>query len=127
MKFYKKTIIWREDHKPYLIRRSLFSCKYFAVKLHHIRLSDYDCQHDHPWAFVTFLLKGGYVEHTPTGSKVHGRFSLLYRPAEYIHRLEIHQPVWSLVITFRKFRDWGFITPRGWVFWRDYDPQNSCE
>lgn len=126
MRFYKKTIIYRED-KPYLVRRSLFSCRFFAIKVHQILISDYDCHHDHPWAFVTLLVKGGYVEHTPKGSKVYGPLSLLYRPAEFLHRLEIHQPVWSVVITFKKFRDWGFITPKGWVFWKDYDSSNSCE
>lgn len=127
MKFYKKTIIYREDNQPYLIRHSLFSCRWFAVKVHHILISDYDCQHDHPWAFITFLVKGGYVEYTPTGSKVHGRGSLLYRPAAYIHRLEIHQPVWSVVITFKKVREWGFFTQKGWVKWYLYSSSNSCK
>jgi hypothetical protein len=127
MRFYKKTTIYREDKKPYLVRRSLFSCRFFAIKIHQILLSDYDCQHDHPWAFFTFLIKGGYVEYTPTGSKVYGPGSLLYRPADYVHRLEIHQPVWSFVITFKKVRSWGFITSKGWVFWKDYNASNSCE
>jgi hypothetical protein len=128
MKLYqKKTIIYREDDLPYLVRYSLFKCDLFALKVHHILISDYDCQHDHPWAFVTLLLKGGYVEYTPTGSKVYGPLSLLYRPAEYVHRLQIHQPVWSLVITFKKVRPWGFITSKGWIFWKDYTPTNTCE
>lgn len=127
MKLYKKKIITREDQSKYLVRYSIFNCKWFAVKVHNILLSDHVCQHDHPWAFITFLLKGGYVEYTPKGSKVYGRFSLLYRPAKYVHRLEIHQPVWSLVITFRKTRVWGFVTPKGWVKWFNYTPSNNCE
>ena len=128
MKFYKKKVIKRDfDNKPYLIRHSLFSCRFFAIKVHKILLSDHSCQHDHPWAFITFLLKGGYVEYTPNGSKLYSRFSLLYRPANYIHRLEIHQPVWSFVITFRKVRDWGFITSKGWLHWSKYIPKSTCE
>lgn len=127
MKLYKKTIIWR-DQMPYLIRYSLlFTPKWFSVKIHNILLSDHICQHDHPWAFITLLIKGGYVEYTPKGSKVYGRFSLLYRPANYLHRLEIHQPVWSIVITFKKVRLWGFQTPKGWIAWFKYTPSNNCE
>ncbi|RKR83214.1 hypothetical protein BDD43_3416 [Mucilaginibacter gracilis] len=127
MKLYKKKVIQRIDNKPYLIRYSLFTCRWFAVKVHNIILSDFECQHDHPWAFVTILLKGGYVEYTQTGSKVYGRGSVLYRPAESLHRLEIHQPVWSLVITFKKVRQWGFLTPRGWIKWFDYSSTDSCK
>ena len=104
----------------------MFTCRFFSVKVHNILLSDYDCQHDHPWSFVTLLLKGGYVEYTPTGSKVYGPGSMLYRSAKYVHRLEIHQPVWSLVITFKKVREWGFITPGGWVKWFRYLPNEGC-
>lgn len=123
----KRKVIYREDSNPYLVRYTLFTCKYFSIKIHNILLSDYECQHDHPWAFITFLLKGGYVEHTPTKSKVYGPLSLLYRPADYVHRLEIHQPVWSFVITFKKVRKWGFWTKTGWVEWFKYNPQNICE
>lgn len=139
----KKKIIRREDGKDYLIRYTLFTCRWFSVKIHNILSSDYDCMHDHLWAFITFILKGGYVEYMrPAGvadkiisrggafdrSKVYGRFSLLYRPANYVHRLEIHQPVWTFVITFKKTRQWGFYTKlKGWVHWRDYTPTNGCE
>ncbi len=127
-KLYKKKIISRgPDREPYLVRYTLFTCKYFSVKVHNILLSDYQCLHDHPWAFVTFLLKGGYVEHTEKGSKVYGRFSLLRRKAEFLHRLEVHQPVWSFVVTFRKTRMWGFKTPTKWVKWYEYTPTNTCE
>jgi hypothetical protein len=127
MKLYKKKVIQREDKKPYLVRYTLFTCRYFSIKIHNILLSDHDCLHDHPWAFITFLLGGGYVEYTPYKSRVYGRFSLLYRPAYYIHRLEIHQPVWSLVITFKKVREWGFWTRRGFVPWYKYRATNQCE
>lgn len=127
MKFYKKTIIYRENVTPYLVRYSLISCRWFAIKIHNILISDAVCQHDHPWAFITFLIKGGYVEHTPKASKVYGRFSLLYRPAKYVHRLEIHQPVWSIVITFKKVRVWGFHTPNGFIKFFNYSHNNTCE
>jgi hypothetical protein len=135
MRFYKKTTITRgSDDKPYLIRYSLFSCRFFAIKVHNILLSDDECLHDHPWPFLTFLLSGGYFEHSIIKHaykrfRYYGRFSLLYRPADYVHRLVIYKPVWTLVITFKKVRDWGFYTPRGFVNWRSYQPNENgrCE
>lgn len=146
MKFFKKRVITREDRKPYLIRWNLFECRFFSIKIHKILLSDYDCQHDHPWAFISLILKGGYVEHATLKqmvqtcddfyrtvtedvrvSRIYGPGSILYRPAEYTHKLEIHQPCWTLVVTFRKVREWGFYTPAGWLPWRKYSAKNSCE
>ena len=128
MQFLKKRkIIYRESNKPLLIRWNVFECKYFSIKVHKLVSSDSACLHDHPWAFITFLLSGGYVEHNLKGSRVYSRFSLLYRPAEYTHKLEIHQPVYTLVLTFKKVREWGFYTSKGWVKWWRYKPSNSCE
>ncbi|MES2004303.1 MAG: hypothetical protein V4450_07265 [Bacteroidota bacterium] len=125
--FKKKRTIYREKNRALLHRWNLFECRFFSIKIHKLMSSDSACDHDHPWAFITFLLKGGYVEYTPTGSKVYSRFSLLYRPAKYVHRLEIHQPVWTFVITFKKVRQWGFITPRGWIPFYEYKGGDRCE
>jgi hypothetical protein len=37
----------------------------FNVTLHKIVKSDDPIFHDHPWPFMTIVLKGGYWEHTP--------------------------------------------------------------
>jgi hypothetical protein len=119
----KKTILRIRDGRKnpiYLIRFSLLTLPWLSVKLHRIYLSDDDCMHDHPWSFVSFVLWGGYIEQTPDGKKLYGPGSILWRKAPAIHRLEVFQPATTLVITFRKHRDWGFYTPRGWVFWKDY-------
>lgn len=147
MKFYKETTITRGDNQPYLIRYSLFSCRFFAIKIHHILISDDDCPHNHPWAFVTILLKGHYLEHRVIDKvenigykrfthklKIAKRYSagnILYRPANSIHRLVLDEgkTVRTLVITFKKVQDWGFFTPRGFVGWRDYvqNREGRCE
>lgn len=108
------------DNPPYLIRYSLFTCPWFAIKLHHILISDDDCMHDHPWSFLSVIVKGGYVEHTPKGKHLYGAGSLLWRPSPSIHKLEIFQPATTLVITFKKTRQWGFYTRSGWRVWYDY-------
>jgi len=128
MNFYKKrTVIEREDGAAYLIRYSLFNCRWFAIKIHNILLSDHDCLHDHPWKFISIILKGGYVEHTELGSRIYHPFNLLIRPAEFKHKLEIHQPCWTLVITFKKTRTWGFHTSKGFVAWFRFNSTGKCE
>lgn len=129
----KKSTICREDNVPYLVRYSLFSCKWFAVKIHHILISDYDCLHDHPWSFISLILKGSYIEETPgscnrigNNQREYKAGSLLFRPAKWKHRLVLTKPAWTLVVTFRKQRTWGFWAKKGWVKWTHYNHRESC-
>lgn len=113
--FNKRIVIRREDNgEPYLIRRTLISFgKWFSIKYHQILLSDDLCPHDHPWPFLTIILKGGYYEWSPvmqedSGKTVttdtaidgvfevkkwHGAGSVMYRPASWRHRLELKYKV----------------------------------
>jgi len=168
----KRIVIRREsDGEPYLIRRTLLSIgKYFSIKYHQILQSDDLCAHDHPWNFLTIILKGGYYEWTPVmqfekgkvvsnrigvnGKRLevkrwHGAGSILYRPASWIHTLELKidelyhvrendgnmtitalppktRVAHTLVFTGKVFRDWGFITKHGWIFWRNYTKEKYC-
>ncbi len=145
MQFYKKKVIHRSD-EPYLIRYSLFSCRFFAIKLHHILISDDACLHSHPWGFISIILRGGYHEeqfvNTPPKSynswvskkrrkvtKWYGAGSILWRPADSVHRLVLPEgrTAWTLVITMRKIQSWGFFTPSGYVNWKDYHNDGGCE
>jgi hypothetical protein len=96
---------------------------FFNIYLHQILRSDDDrALHDHPWASVSFLLKGNLHEIV----KVEGddlqilraprHFFPYYRSPELAHRLVIFdgQPCWTLFITGRKARDWGFFCESGW-------------
>ena len=106
---------------PLLVRYYLVRTPWFAVFLYHLMRSDNSRDHhDHPWTFVSVLLTGGYWEHTPAGRFWRRRFSVLYRPATWLHCLELERPVWTLVIRFRVTREWGFLTPRGWIHYEQY-------
>lgn len=98
------------------------------IYLHEIRRSDDDrALHDHPWANTSFLLRGGYIEHTPAGPFIRRAGDVVTREAETLHRLEVipGQSAVSLFITGPKVREWGFACPQGWVHWRDFtDPDN---
>ena len=108
---------------PLLTRYRLIRSKNFGLFLHHLHRSDVRTPHDHPWWFVSLILWGGYVEHSPKhseGMRGYGPGSLLFRGAEWVHRLELVQPTWTLVLVGKRERKWGFHTLAGWVYWKDY-------
>lgn len=122
------------DENPLLVRFILFRVPAIGVYLHHLCRSDYDrALHDHPWPFISVLLKGGYTEihdQTIDGGKVsvrHGRGDVLVRPAEWRHRfvLEEGKKAWTLVIVGRRCRRWGFFLPSGWCWWRKHDSERG--
>lgn len=116
-------MIWscQADRGPLLTRYYLLRTPFFAVYLHRLHASDEDrALHDHPWSFLTWLVSSGYYEHTPEGRFWRRRFSVLWRPAEWQHRLELVRPAWTIVLRFRERRKWGFITPSGWQYWKAY-------
>ena len=102
---------------PLMIRYFLFRTPWFGMYLHKFLRSDNDRHvHDYPWSFVTLILSRGYWEHLPDRTeKWRGRFSIHYRPAEWQHWVEIKKPVWTLVVRFKRRREWGFVTPLGWI------------
>lgn len=136
MKLYvEKRPIKRDDGQLYMMRWYLIKNKHFNLMIHKIVLSDHECVHDHPWNFLSLILKGGYVEHVeiplPDGtlyktSKIYHPLSILFRKAEHRHKLEIHQPCWTLVLRFKVKRRWGFWTKNGWIHGKLFT-ENSCE
>ena len=123
----KKTILYREGN-PYLIRYTLFKCKWFTIKIHKALMSDPADLHDHPWDYISLILWGGYYEATeevypmydpfeckqcnvalPT-QKWYGPLSLLIRKGNIPHKLILPKDSFSisLIITSSKWRDWGF-------------------
>lgn len=156
IQLFRKKVIERDKDVPYLIRWNLFGLgkdsSFFSIKVHKILVSDFDCLHNHPWAFMTILLKGSYVETTLIGKKpfalaatngwkdlkfceknlewtINKKFnagSILYRPANWYHKLEVVDPVWTLVFTFKKVQPWGFLTLKGWVHWSRFVKDRDC-
>lgn len=110
----------------------------FNVTLHKIVRSDDPIMHDHPWAYTTIVLKGGYWEHTPVFDaygKVFAEFqtwrgpgSIIHRKANEYHWLELDEsvgPATTLFFMGRQQREWGFLVQakkglHRWVKWTDY-------
>lgn len=115
--------------RPYLTRRFLFRTKWLTAMLHQFHCSDEDrALHDHPWSFITVILWRGYIERTDAGGKRKWPGMILYRPAEWRHRVELidNKPAWTLVFHFRRRREWGYWLPTGWQHYQAWWNQN-CE
>jgi hypothetical protein len=94
---------------PYVIRWRL-ETKWFSIRLHHWLAPDDDrAHHDHPWDFVTFVLRGGYVDDSPAGRQHLKAPQVQHRSA--LHRHTVFPDsggAWTLVLTGPKIRPWGF-------------------
>jgi hypothetical protein len=106
--YLKRYFVWNDNRGPE---------KKPHIYLHKFINSDPDRNlHDHPWNFISFILWRGYVEETPGGVKKRKYPGMiLYRPANWAHRVHITKPAWTLVLTFKKKREWGFHTLKGWI------------
>lgn len=152
----EKEIITRtgdEKQLPYLVRFTFLRTPWFQILFHKFLISDDDCLHDHPWPFITVLLWGGYYEWSEVkdpnkpisiknlvltkwgyNDKVHlkRRYkagSILYRPAEYKHRVELIQGknAYSMVLTTKPVRKWGFWPKIGFVPHKEYGSGMRCD
>lgn len=104
----------------------------FNITLHKILKSDEPVMHDHPWPYITVILKGGYWEHTPvfndSGKQMadicrwRGPGSIIKRSAHEYHWLELDEtvgPATTLFIMGPQQREWGFLKG-GWVQYEKY-------
>lgn len=104
---------WREPlglpQCPYVIRwRIEVPCG--SLRLHHwLGPDDGRAFHDHPWWFLTLVLRGSYTDRSPAGDDELGTGSVRLRRAVYRHTV-VPGPhgAWTLVLTGRRIRSWGF-------------------
>lgn len=112
---------------PFMMRYILFRWGNLPrVYVHKfLRSDDERAPHNHPWWFMSFVLRGWYLEYTDTPPNPHVRkqFSLAYRGLDVFHRVALPQvlcrdgsygPVscWTLVVTGPDVRSWGFRCPQ---------------
>jgi hypothetical protein len=137
--YLRRFYIYRGKHRPH-------------IYLHHIMRSDEDrALHDHPWAFLSIMLKGSYTEVTPyTGQNVECvsdvRFDRCYggpvveekisalaivrHNAADRHRLILRPgfTVWTLVFAGEREREWGFWGKGIFIHWKKWNSaENRCE
>jgi hypothetical protein len=134
------------SHNPYMLRWFLFRSKSNRLPrlyLHKFLRSDDDrAPHDHPWWFISILLRGKYIEHRWDENDVettHVRHapSIAFRGLSTRHRVELFggrfkgddavrcwqpfKPVWTLILTGPDVRAWGFWCDDRFVPHREFD------
>ena len=129
----KRIIRDRSNDEPYMIRYHLIFREKsnhlernvsvpFNAYMHKILLSDEPTLHDHPWNWGTFIISGGYYEHTPDGTFWRGPGSWRIQKSTDMHWLELkkNKPCRTLFWHGRRTRAWGFQTKEGWMDYRTF-------
>jgi hypothetical protein len=116
------------DGELYLSRLNLLKTPWFSIKLHWIHKPDPDRDlHDHPWWFVSFVLRGGYTEITCADPAIYPRIEhkvswFNSKNCKEAHRIAYVKPkTLTLVITGGKKKSWGFFDDHGrFTDWKQY-------
>ena len=117
--------IGRDKGCDYVVRWVLVLFGY-GLRLHHwLKDDDQRYYHDHPWWFLSIMLRGGYTDLSPLpggGEQADhvtaGQWRL--RPAKWQHKVRVDPGgAWTLLVTGPKVRNFGFWVPRkdkqGWL------------
>lgn len=94
---------------PYAYRWTL-NLWLFAFRVHKwLRSDDKRHMHDHPWHFMTVVLRGGYTDVSESGRDVLTRGSIRFRRATHRHYAEVpKEGALTFLITTMPVRKWGF-------------------
>ena len=94
---------------PYVVRWRI-ETPWGSIRLHHWLSHDDDrAMHDHPWDFLTFVLRGGYTDVSLDGDQYLKAPTMAYRKSTHQHTVfPDEKGAWTLVITGPKIRKWGF-------------------
>lgn len=104
-----------KPERTYLSRLRIVQTPWFALYLHRLDTADSrPTLHDHPWSFVSFILRGGYneIRLDPHTLKNRRRFVRLINvmhlgDAHYIETLH-RTPTWTLLLVGPRRRTWGY-------------------
>lgn len=121
------------SHLAGYMRRWILRTPWGTLRVHNILRDDTGTDpHDHPFDFTSLIVKGGYTETRCLGPDVRGRLrfswpcryaagAVVRRLAKDLHILtDVSPGTWTLVVTGPLVREWGFLTPTGWVDWKTY-------
>lgn len=123
-------------HLVYLRRFIIFKTPWCALYLHQIFLPDKDRDpHNHPFPFISLILRGGYVEErtygTPNGNgkvlrhsvwRTRKRWSIAKTTLADFHQIKrLSKNTVSLVLCGPRSQDWGYLTVDGFVPYKDYE------
>jgi len=135
----RRRLTLSHDGRPFLDRWGIVHERIGGFYLHHIAGPDPGMDlHDHPWSFVSIILRGSYTEQTAeareacllaeiaeqwpeTSERSWRRFSIHRMPLTIAHRITAVEPgTWTLVLRGPTRRKWGFYLPDCWTVWTSY-------
>lgn len=142
--FMKRFTLVDEQGDVYLDRLRVVQTPWLSLYLHRLDVPDPGVDlHDHPWPFLSLILRGGYTEEVAEtrwaplyagiaerypsaerGVSRSWRTGTVHRMAlTHCHRIvRLHRsPTWTLILTGRRRQSWGFYQPDGFVDHRQYD------
>ncbi|HEX7276291.1 MAG TPA: hypothetical protein VF244_02860 [Acidimicrobiales bacterium] len=120
----------------YLIRLRIIQTPLFGVYLHRFDGPDPRATlHDHPWAFTSIVLRGGYVERRLNPLTMEVDENHVVRWVNRLHAHDSHAiirllrvPTWTLMLVGRRVRTWGYMecvdkggVPTGQWLWTEFD------
>jgi len=120
------------DGEPYLTRLNIIQTPWFSIKLHWIHRPDADRHvHNHPWGFISFVLRGGYTELESRDPLVHDEQEreirwFNFKDTNIAHRIVKVKPK-TLTLILSGPRDsrarWGFYhkDTREYIDWEEYE------
>lgn len=108
-RFIKHEDIGWKDIGEKFTRYLVLQSRWFNVFIHQMSapIAPPKC-HDHPWSFVSFVIRGGYWESTDgVNFEFRAPGTILYRKAEHAHTVK-NAPglAWTVVITGPARRKW---------------------
>jgi len=109
--------------RNYLTRLRVVQTPWFGVYLHRMDGPDpRPTLHDHPWPFVSFVLRGGYTERIAYGETDGVAVTRVnVKRAQDVHSItRLHRtPTWTLMLVGRRRRVWGYLDQDG--TWTRFD------
>jgi hypothetical protein len=107
MKFIKWNQKLGKPECPY-VHRWCINFWLFSIRIHHfLRSDDNRALHDHPFWFITLILKGCYDDISDKRTITLKCGNIAFRRAIHRHTVKT-SGVWTLLITGREKRVWGF-------------------
>lgn len=109
---------WGELH---FVRWRIVQTPLASLYVHRFDSPDAERMHDHPWSFLSVVLRGGYEEDVPfaldgehfgvTPRRI-TRWNFKRATDAHLVRRLLRTPTWTLVVTGPRRRDWGYIDQR---------------
>lgn len=123
--------------RNYLTRWRIIQTPVFALYLH--RMDGPDARktlHDHPWPFVSVIIRGGYIERRldprdmSVAPRTVKRVNVMPLRAAHAIRELLRTPTWTFLIVGRRVRTWGYWEPMwqtGKWEWTEFDKHLHAE